>query len=130
MNWQEHIHSDPTVLLGKPTIKGTRLSVEMILELFEKGWTKEMVLESYPKLSDMSIRAVFGYAKDCLQVKSYAHIEPDALSEAHESAVLYGTKKQKPFDLMDYFGTITIDMPDEQLFEELNQLRSEWDRSF
>ena len=49
MNWREHIHSDPTVLLGKPTIKGTRLSVELILELFEIGWTKEMILESYPR---------------------------------------------------------------------------------
>jgi hypothetical protein len=32
------------------------------------------------------------------------------------------------FDLMDYFGIITIDMTDEQFYEELNQLRSEWDR--
>ena len=62
MNWQEHIHSDPTVLLGKPTIKGTRLSVELILELFELGWTKEMILESYPRLTDDNIKAVFAYA--------------------------------------------------------------------
>jgi hypothetical protein len=32
------------------------------------------------------------------------------------------------FDIMDYYGIIKIDMTDEQLFEELNQLRSEWDR--
>ena len=62
MNWQEHIHSDPTVLLGKPTIKGTRLSVELILELFELGWTKEMILESYPRLTNDNIKAVFTYA--------------------------------------------------------------------
>lgn len=61
MNWREHIHSDPTVLLGKPTIKGTRLSVELILELFEIGWTKEMILESYPRLTEDNIKAVFAY---------------------------------------------------------------------
>jgi len=37
MKWQEHIISDPSILLGKPTIKGTRISVELILELFSKG---------------------------------------------------------------------------------------------
>jgi uncharacterized protein (DUF433 family) len=128
MNWREHIHSDPTVLLGKPTIKGTRLSVELILELFELGWTKEMILESYPKLTDSSIKAVFAYLKSCLKQKSYIDSEEHTLSEAHESAVTYGSKKEKKFDVMDYYGTITIDMPDEQLFDELNQLRSEWDR--
>lgn len=71
MNWREHIHSDPTVLLGKPTIKGTRLSVELILELFELGWTKEMILESYPRLTDTNIKAVFAYLKDCMQEELY-----------------------------------------------------------
>jgi len=33
MNWRNHIHSDPAVLLGKPVIKGTRISVELLL-----GW--------------------------------------------------------------------------------------------
>jgi uncharacterized protein (DUF433 family) len=71
MNWREHIHSDPTVLLGKPTIKGTRLSVELILELFELGWTKDMILESYPRLTDANIKAVFAYLKDCMQEELY-----------------------------------------------------------
>jgi uncharacterized protein (DUF433 family) len=128
MNWQEHIHSDPTVLLGKPIIKGTRLSVEMILELFEKGWTKEMILASYPKLSDMSIKAVFGYVKDRLQGKSYAHIEPNTLSEAHESAVIYGSKKEqkKPFNPDDFLGIMSY--PIEFLDSEIKKMRNEWDR--
>jgi uncharacterized protein (DUF433 family) len=130
MNWREHIHSDPTVLLGKPTIKGTRLSVELILELFELGWTKDKILESYPKLTETNIKAVFAYLKSCLKPKSYLDVEENVLSEVHESSVMYGSKKEKPFDMMDYYGTITIDMSDEQLFDELNQLRSEWDRDF
>jgi uncharacterized protein (DUF433 family) len=71
MNWRDHIHSDPTVLLGKPTIKGTRLSVELIVELFELGWTKEMILESYPRLNETNIKAVFAYLKDCLKEELY-----------------------------------------------------------
>jgi uncharacterized protein (DUF433 family) len=43
MNWQAHIHSDSNILLGKPTIKNTRISVELILELLETGWTNQMI---------------------------------------------------------------------------------------
>ncbi len=37
MDWQEPIHSDPQVLLGKPVVRGTRLSVEFLLGLFAAG---------------------------------------------------------------------------------------------
>ena len=67
MNWQEYIHSDPSVLLGKPTIKGTRLSVELILELLSNGWTEEMLFESYPTSTENALRAVFMYLHDCMQ---------------------------------------------------------------
>ncbi len=58
MNWQNHIISDKQVLLGKPTIKGTRISVETILELFQSGWTEKQILDSYPTLTPDSLRAV------------------------------------------------------------------------
>jgi len=46
MNWQEYIMSDEEVLLGKPTIKGTRISVEHIVGLLAQGWTeKEIIFE-------------------------------------------------------------------------------------
>lgn len=48
-------------------------------------------------------------------------------SYVSEPAVKYA-KTEKSFDLMDFYGTISIDMPEEQLFDELNQLRGEWDR--
>jgi uncharacterized protein (DUF433 family) len=44
MKWQDHIVSDKQVLLGKPTIKGARISVELILELFESGWNEKQIL--------------------------------------------------------------------------------------
>ena len=74
MNWQEYIISDPKILIGKPTIKGTRISVELILELFSLGWTESQILDSYPSISKESLRAVFAYLKDCIQQELYLPI--------------------------------------------------------
>jgi len=70
MNWREHIHSDPEILLGKPVVKGTRLSVEFILGLFASGWTEQQVLENYPTLTRKSLQAVFAFAADCMKEES------------------------------------------------------------
>lgn len=70
MNWREHIHSDPEILLGKPAVKGTRLSVEFILDLFASGWTEQQVLENYPTLTRKSLCAVFAFAADCMKEES------------------------------------------------------------
>jgi uncharacterized protein (DUF433 family) len=71
MNWQEYIVSDKQVLLGKPIIKGTRISVELVLELFSSGWTEKQILDSYPSVSAESLRAVFTYLKACMQQELY-----------------------------------------------------------
>ncbi|MGK6350185.1 DUF433 domain-containing protein [Parapedobacter sp. DT-150] len=67
MVWQDYIVSDRNILIGKPTIKGTRISVELILELLSSGWTEQQLLESYPQLKTDHIKAVFAYLKDCLK---------------------------------------------------------------
>ncbi len=64
LDWRDYIHADPTILVGKPVIKGTRLSVEFLLRLFASGWTNEEILDSYPTLSADSLRALFAYAAD------------------------------------------------------------------
>lgn len=71
MNWQEYIVSNSDILLGKPSIKGTRISVELVLELFSKGWSESQILEAYPTLSEESIRAVFAYLRSCIQQEFY-----------------------------------------------------------
>jgi len=40
-NWQDHITTDSSILLGKPVIKGTRISIEFILQRLATGWTVE-----------------------------------------------------------------------------------------
>ena len=67
MKWQDHIVSDRAVLLGKPAIKGTRISVEHIVGLLAQGWSEQEILDNYPRLSKVSIQAVFAYLQDCLK---------------------------------------------------------------
>ena len=62
LDWRDYIHTDPNILVGKPVIKGTRLSVELLLRLFAVGWTHEQLLDSYPNLTADALRAVFAYA--------------------------------------------------------------------
>jgi uncharacterized protein (DUF433 family) len=78
MTWSEHIVSDPKVLGGKPTIRGTRLAVDFILNLLAEGWTQEQVLENYPSLTPETLRAVFAYAADALGEEPLVPIRPDA----------------------------------------------------
>jgi len=67
MDWREHIHADQEILLGKPVIKGTRLSVDFILGLFAAGWNEQQVLDNYPTLSPEKLRAVFAFAAECMR---------------------------------------------------------------
>lgn len=66
MNALEHICVDPTVMLGKPTIRGTRITVELILGKLAEGATTEDLIEAYPQLSPDSIHAAMNYAADTL----------------------------------------------------------------
>ncbi|MFP4092804.1 MAG: DUF433 domain-containing protein [Cyclobacteriaceae bacterium] len=67
MDWKDRITSDKNILLGKPVIKGTRISVEFILERLAHGWTEEKILASYPHLKREDIQAVFAYLNDCVK---------------------------------------------------------------
>ncbi len=71
IDWRKHIHSDEKILAGKPVIKGTRISVELILELLSNGWTEEMILESYPTLKSDDLRAVFAYLLEGVEQEIY-----------------------------------------------------------
>ena len=67
MNWEDRIVADPCILVGKPTIKGTRISVELIFERLGNGWSEAMILESYPNLTQDDLRAAYLYADSCFK---------------------------------------------------------------
>jgi uncharacterized protein (DUF433 family) len=67
MEWQKYIVADNAILLGKPTVKGTRISVEHIVGLLANGWTEHQILENYPRLNPESLQAVFAYIHECLR---------------------------------------------------------------
>jgi uncharacterized protein (DUF433 family) len=66
MPWQDRIVLDAQVLVGKPTVRGTRVAVELIVDLLAQGWTQEHILDSYPSLTPEDIRACLAYASEIL----------------------------------------------------------------
>ena len=58
----EKIEFDQNILKGKPIIKGTRISVEFILELLSSGMTHEEILKEYPHLKKDDILSALDYA--------------------------------------------------------------------
>ncbi len=70
MNWQDHIMIDPQILVGKPVVKGTRLSVDFILGLLAEGWSEQQIRENYPTITQDAFRAVYAYAAQILGEES------------------------------------------------------------
>ena len=62
MPWPERIVVDPEILSGKPVIRGTRIAVELILELLAAGQPDSEILENYPGLTRDDILACLAYA--------------------------------------------------------------------
>ncbi len=62
---QAAIITDPKIMMGKPTVAGTRITVELILEKLAAGETVEQILASHPRLTDASIRAASPLRPKC-----------------------------------------------------------------
>lgn len=76
MPWQERIVIDPAVLVGKPTVRGTRISVEWVVDLLAAGWSVEQILENYPQLTRADIQACLSYASELLHSEKIFPLEP------------------------------------------------------
>lgn len=61
------IQSDPKVMMGKPVITGTRITVELILEKLAAGETIEQLLEAHPRLTQQAIFAALAFAAQVLK---------------------------------------------------------------
>jgi uncharacterized protein (DUF433 family) len=69
VEWQERIAIDPAILVGKPVIRGTRLAVELIIDLLAQGWPESEILRNYPGLTSPDIQACLAYASAVLRTE-------------------------------------------------------------
>jgi len=61
--YREKITSNPEIMLGKPIIKGTRITVELILRKMSEGMSIEILLEAYPNLTKEDVHSVLSYSE-------------------------------------------------------------------
>jgi uncharacterized protein (DUF433 family) len=67
MRERQNIISDPAIMLGKPVVAGTRITVELILEKLAAGETQTQILEAHPRLTAEGIQAALAFAADVLK---------------------------------------------------------------
>ena len=73
------IISDPKVMMGKPVIAGTRITVELILEKLAAGETVEQILAAHPRLTPEGVSAALAFAAEALKADVvYPVLEPTA----------------------------------------------------
>jgi uncharacterized protein (DUF433 family) len=60
-------HSDPSVMMGKPVIVGTRITVELILEKLAAGETVDQIVEAHPRLTKKAVFAALAYAAEVMR---------------------------------------------------------------
>jgi uncharacterized protein (DUF433 family) len=71
MNWRDYIVADPEILVGKPVIKGTRLSVDFIIRLLSQGWNEQQIFENYPQVTPDALKAMFAFVHECLDDEEF-----------------------------------------------------------
>ncbi len=76
------IQSNPSIMMGKLVIAGTRIPIELILQKFAAGETIEQLLEAYPRLTEEGIRAAFRFAAQAFALMSFI-LFGDKLHESH-----------------------------------------------
>ena len=66
MTAKDRIEVNPAIMLGKPVIRGTRLSVEFVIGLMADEWSEADILGNYPGVTHDDIIACLAYARDTL----------------------------------------------------------------
>jgi uncharacterized protein (DUF433 family) len=78
MPTEARITVNPDVMLGKPVVRGTRVTVELILRKLGEGATERDLLEAYPQLTKEDIQAAITYAADTPAHEETVLVEPKA----------------------------------------------------
>lgn len=66
MDYTQYIESNADIMLGKPVIKNTRITVALILKKLSEGATFQELIAAYPKLTETSVNAALAYASDVI----------------------------------------------------------------
>lgn len=66
-NYQNRVIVDPQILAGKPVIRGTRISVALILERLEEDTDTTLLFQDYPQLTPEDVKACLWYAKELVK---------------------------------------------------------------
>ena len=75
MNWKDHVVVDPKVLVGKPIIRGTRISVELLMDRLADGWSMDQILESYPRVTRDDVLAAIAFVTEVFREEDYIAIQ-------------------------------------------------------
>lgn len=77
MDWRARIETKPNVMGGRPVIRGTRVTVEIILDWLAAGWSEDEILRNYPRVTAEDLRAVHAFAREIIAEGFYT-LEPRA----------------------------------------------------
>ena len=94
----DRIVVDSKILTGKPVVRGTRIAVELVVDLLAAGWSHAQILSSYPHLTEDDIRAYLSYASELLREEKWIHdglatnpFEPSALEQGRSEREIMRT---------------------------------------
>jgi uncharacterized protein (DUF433 family) len=73
------IASDPKIMMGKPTLAGTRITVELILDKLAAGESSDQILSEHPRLTPEGIRAAIAFAAEVLRADVIYPVEKVAV---------------------------------------------------
>jgi uncharacterized protein (DUF433 family) len=71
INWRDHIEVSPEVMGGKPVVRGTRITVEIVLEWLAAGWSEKELFENYPRLTSDALKAVFAFSRKIIAAQLF-----------------------------------------------------------
>ena len=83
--WRDRIVKDPLILAGKPTVKGTRISVELIVELLDGGRSETDIIRMYSHITPEDIRACREYAATGAKLSNVTWADIDAMMKRKEN---------------------------------------------
>jgi uncharacterized protein (DUF433 family) len=81
--YEDRIVTDPRILAGKPVVKGTRISVELVLEQLAYNPDLEELFAAYPRLTRDDVRACLAYAQEAVAIRRSQPMQESAPAVSH-----------------------------------------------